>query len=155
MSKVKRYRDIEFWAENGVVYLSNEKMAAGKDYDKLPPEEKVKIFKGLPPKVFIKRAIALGILLLNDPNTPPSEGMRLRRFLEDAQEVFREARKQGAVDDPKADDYKIRHNYLAKPQIVVPGWKPAFMKYTPEEVLLDGKGVDNDTDEQGVIVANN
>lgn len=121
---VKKFLDLEFWAENGIIYLSNEKAAAGKDFSSLSDEEKLKIFKGLPPKVFIRRAIEMGRAFIRYIE----EGgivhdlteKEIYNFLRDAQEVFEEAKRQGAVDDPKVDEYKLKHKVYRKTQIILP-----------------------------------
>lgn len=153
MSAVKSFLGIEFWAENGVVYLSNERAAEGKDYNSLSLEERLKIFKGLPPKVFLKRAIMLGALFLRaraaGVATAVSEP-EIYGFLNDAQEVYRKAVEQGAVDSDEADDYKLRHRIYRKPQIIVPGIttstqeeiktpiKPIQTKEEYKKILLEG-----------------
>jgi len=121
MGEVKKFLDIEFWAENGIVYLSNDKAAAGKDYDSLSDQEKLKIFKGLPPKVFLKRAIMLGAMFLREGVSTSISPKQVHRFLQDAREVYKKAVEQGAVDSEEADEYKIKHKIYRKPQILVPG----------------------------------
>jgi len=137
--KVKRFRGIEFWAENGVIYLCNEKAAEGKDYDKLSLEERAKIFKGLPPKVFYKRAIMAG-LHAERAATTERQLREVYQFLQDAREIFKLANEQGAVDSAEADRYKLEHKVYRKPQIIVPGFND---NPKPEEILLEGRGVDD------------
>jgi len=138
MGKVKKFRDIEFWAENGVIYLSNDKAAAGKDYDSLSLEDKCKIFKGLPPKVFYKRAIMAGLHAERLAVTA-QQLSEIYQFLQDAREVFKLANEQGAIDSVKADNYKIEHKIYRKPQTIIPGFRETLK---PEEILLEGRGVD-------------
>jgi len=124
MGKVKQFVDndtkVEFWAEHGLVYLSNEKYAAGKDFENLPREEKLKIFKGLPPKIFLKQALAVAAFNYRKFSDHPKDLKRVKQFLLDIHEVYNEAIKQGAFDDPKADDWKLRHKNLARKQLVLP-----------------------------------
>jgi hypothetical protein len=142
MSVIKKFRGIEFWAENGVIYLSNEARAAGKDYDSLPVEEQLKIFKGLPPKVFLRRVISAAARLEYES---PKEALKL---LEDGYEVFRTAKKQGAFDDPKADEYKVKHKVFSKPSIIVPdtvinNFANEVRSKTPEQILVEGLSNEN------------
>jgi len=141
MGKVKQFLDIEFWAENGIVYLSCDKAAEGKDYDKMTEEEKLKVLKGLPPSTFIKRAIVLGMAFLRGKEICVVNESRVYQFLQDAREVYREAIKQGAVDSPSVDAYKARHNIFKKPQILVPGINPLEQRIANidyKKMLLEG-----------------
>ncbi len=121
MGNVKKFGDVEFWAEHGVVYLSNDKAAAGKDFDSLDDMEKLKIFKGLPPKVFLKRAIVAGTMFLRAGEQSQFSTKEICQFLQDAREVYRRAVEQGAIDSEQADDYKLKHKVYRKAQILVPG----------------------------------
>jgi len=121
MGKVKKFLDIEFWAENGIVYLSCDKAAEGKDYASMTDDERLRVLKGLPPSTFIKRAIVLGIAFLRGQGVCVASERAVRKFLEDAHSVYQEAKKQGAVDSVKVDEYKLRHKIYKKPQIIVPG----------------------------------
>lgn len=145
MGEVKKFLDIEFWAENGIVYLSNERAAAGKDYDSLSDVEKLKILKGLPPKTFLKRAIVLGAMFLRGGESCQVSEYEIYRFLQDAQEVYRKAVDQGPVDSPVADEEKIRHRVYRKPQILVPGLPSSetidpnkLVNKSPCDILLEG-----------------
>jgi len=124
MGKVKQFQDndtkVEFWAEHGLVYLSNEKYAAGKDFENLPREERLRIFKGLPPKIFLKQALAVAAFNYRKFRDHPKDLRRIKQFLLDIHEVYNEAVNQGAFDDPKADDWKLKHKNLARKQLVLP-----------------------------------
>lgn len=132
MGKTRKYKDIEFFAENGVIYIGNvEKQASITEESSI--EEKNRAFKGLPPKEFIKRAINAGLFEAGLWDNYPSELRKVKQFLQDAQEVFEEAKKQGAIDDPKADAWKQRHTPYRKPQVFFPD-------INSSKVLLDGNG---------------
>lgn len=130
--------DIEFWAEQGVVYLNNEHKGAELGYDTLPDTEKSQVFKGLPPRVFLKRALALYALLSRMGHPQADE------FMATAYAVYRQACDQGAFDDPKADEYKIKHKVNHKPQIWIPGRvkeemiRESILKSDPKTILMTG-----------------
>lgn len=147
MAKVCNYNNIEFWAENGVVYiLDKEKAAAvpsGTKYTDLELEQRNRIFKGLPPKEFLKRAYAMAVLEVNRCEGYPSEESKLRKFIDDFRSVYKQALEQGAIDDPKAIEYKTAHKNSFKKKLVlpvqiVPQHKPSFVNRDPKDILFNG-----------------
>jgi len=149
MGAVKRYKGVEFWAENGIVYLVDTEAAAnvssGQSFKDLPDEERSRIIKGLPPKVFLKRAYAAAVLDSVLAEGYPSEERKVRQFIEDFRSVYKEACEQGAFGDPEVDAYKLKHPQRPI-RIVVPNLTspysiastPTFSKKSSKELLLDG-----------------
>lgn len=95
MSVVKRYKNLEFWAEGGKVYLLRVDRAENLDEDKKADEMAyAKVIKGLEPKEFLKRAILAGSFALRYWDEYKSEAKKVRDFLVDAQEVYKKALEQ-------------------------------------------------------------
>jgi len=90
MSKnVKRFRELEFWAENGYVYVVHLKRAENvdtKDVDQIN-----KCFIGLSPKEFLKRAITVGLYVDKFYDKYASIAKEVKQFLQDAHEVYKKA----------------------------------------------------------------
>ena len=146
MGKVCSYDNIEFWAEGGVVYLVDkdraEKIPAGVRYSDLDVSERNRVCKGLPPKEFLKRAYAAAVIEAKRCEGYPSEEAKVRKFIEDFRAVYRQAVEQGAIDDPKAAEFKIAHKNLNKKRLVLPVGAATqefnFANKTSKEILLDG-----------------
>lgn len=151
MGAVKNYKGTEFWAENGVVYLVDAEAAAevsgGKSFLELSDEQRSKIVQGLPPKIFLKRAYAAAVCDAVLAEGYPSEERKVRQFIDDFRSVYKEACEQGAFDDPKANEYKLRFP-KRKVSIIVPGLSglnTGFKTKSSKELLLHG---DETTDKE-------
>jgi hypothetical protein len=144
MGAVKSYKGIEFWAENGVVYLVDteaaSKIPSGQSLKDLPDDQRAKIIKGLPPKVFLKRAYAAAACDAVLAQGYPSEERKLRQFVDDFRSVYKEACEQGAFDDPKVSEYKLRHP-SRKPRIIVPNETNSLFGKSSKDLLLNGTEV--------------
>lgn len=93
MKKVKRYRNLEFWAEGGYVYMIHIDRAE-RGEEKTDELGVSRVFKGLPPEDFMKRAIAAASFAYRFWNEYPSELKRVKQFLEDVREVYKTAKEQ-------------------------------------------------------------
>lgn len=153
---IGKYGNIEFWAENGICYIKAIDISKIPGIEKLSKlehsdnpnkltgltDEEIKIrnriFKGLPPREFIKRAIAVGVIESARFDGYPRDLAKVHKFLLEAKQVYEEAIKQGAIDDPKADEWKEKHRPFKQPRIVVPGMseRPSWINKNPEEILL-------------------
>lgn len=147
MAKVCSYENVEFWAENGVVYIVDKDKAAqvpaGTKYTDLEISERHRIFKGLPPKEFLKRAYAAAVIEAGRVEGYPSEEAKVRKFIDDFRAVYKQAVEQGAIDDPKASEFKSAHKNLTKKKLILPASAipreaPNFSGKTPREILLNG-----------------
>lgn len=146
MGKVCSYNNIEFWAESGVVYLVDkdkaEQIPAGTKYSDLEISERNRLLKGLPPKEFLKRAYAAAVIEASRCEGYPSEEAKVRKFIDDFRAVYKQAVEQGAIDDPKATEFKIAHRNLNKKRLVLPAnaikQEFNFVNKTSKEILLNG-----------------
>ena len=141
MGTLGRFRDIVFWAENGVVYLEHTKRLEDPEAANLKgPEDIPKVRKGLPPGEFIRRALEAGRHAYIYLERYYSERKEILEFLRKAREVYREAMEQGAFDDPKANEHKLRHRVHRKTIVPVGSqlWLPQKTK-TIESILLEGE----------------
>lgn len=141
MVTIAKFRGIECWAENGVVCLLDTTRAANvASLFDVPREEWSKIYKGIPPKEFIKRAIAAGCLELAKYFEYPQDQRKIRKFLEAAQAVYQEACAQGAIDDPKANVWFSKHpvKKLTLPTSYFADKARQLASRTAGQVLLEG-----------------
>ena len=103
--KVKQFRDLEFWAENGFVYVVHKKKAESinsKDVNEIN-----KCFIGLEPDDFLKRAVIVGTYVYKYWEEYKSVAKEVYQFLNDAREVAKAAKE--TADKP-----------LTKTQIFIP-----------------------------------
>lgn len=131
---VKSFRTIEFWAENGVIYVLH-KGRAEKTGD--TEDNTAEHLRGLPPKEFLRRALAAACLEYNQNLNYPSELKQIKQFIADAKNIYEKAKDQGAYDDPEVDAWKQRHNVYKPARIVVPH-NVNFKKRSTEDIMLDG-----------------
>jgi len=92
---VKKFRDLEFWAEGPYVYIVHCKKA--EKVDSKNAEEINKCFIGLEPEDFLKRATAVGAYVLRYWEDYKFAAKEVKQFLVDAQEVFRKAKEADPV----------------------------------------------------------
>ena len=119
--KAYRYKDLEFYAEGGLVVVINTKELDNPNYDK----KKQTVLR---PGEFIKRAIAARMSV---GDQYPDEAAEARSFLEEAAVVAKQAKAQ------QADFATASH----KPQIIVPSdIAPALG--CPHRVVTKGKPSD-------------
>ena len=138
-----RFEQFEYFAERGMVTLIDTEAAqnssAGEDtYTwRIPPAE------------FIKRALAA---LIQDPKIFPDKVSRLRKLVDEAAVVAKEAKAQGDPTDPSVIEHVVKHQ--KKHSIVMPGELPAIPKLGLPGVnyKLDGYTVAGDTLTKGYKV---
>lgn len=129
-----KYSNVEFWAEGGIVYIFNTKLAETvNSYSKASDETRSKLLKGLPPKEFLKRAIAVGLIESGRLDGYPADLANVRKFVQTAYDVYKQALEQGG-------EANLTTPSKRPAQIVVPEsfTTKQFKKKTAEEILLDG-----------------
>lgn len=107
-SKHFKFRDLEFWAQNGMVTVLDTERAN----ENRPVED---CLFHMSPGEFIKRAIAVRMTV---GDTYPDEQREASRFLEEATVVVKMAKAQGDLSDPNVVEHMIKHE--RKAQILVP-----------------------------------
>ena len=104
-----RYKNIEFWANNGMVSIVDveaaEKGKTGREAERL-----------LRPGEFLKQALGA---YMSVHDRYPSEFREARNMLEQAKEVVKLAKHQGDALDPAVIDHYIKHEQPAR--IFIPG----------------------------------
>jgi hypothetical protein len=136
-----RYKNLEFWAQRGLIIIVDRNRAddSTKHLDEYA--------KQVPPRDFIKRAIAARI---TGKDFYPSEDRLLSRMLEDATAAVKEAIAQGDPLDPAVQAHVARHT--SRGQILMPGEVDAILgpiggakfKFDPKDpavTLRDGETV--------------
>lgn len=108
-SKHYYFMDLEFWAQNGMVTVLDNKRAG----NGLPANDCV---FHMSPGEFIKRAIAVR---MSTDDKYPDERQRASRFMDEAVQVAKLAKAQGDPTDQKVLDHVVKHE--RKTQILVPG----------------------------------
>ena len=142
-SKHYKFRNIEFWAEQGLVTLIDEDKGGD---SRVTADEAI---RRISPVEFLERVVAVRI------GTPDysDELFEVRQFMDRAVEVIKIARAQGDPTDPNVLAHMSRHQ--RRSQILMPGdfssgnLAPLRNKYdeaalassSARQKLLDGKGV--------------
>lgn len=131
---VYKYGDVEFWAENGFVYIINTKLAESvSSYTKATEEERMRLLKGLPPQEFLKRAIAVGLIESGRWNDYPSELKKIKKFLQEARETYKKAMEQAKS---RTENHKKQVKIFLPNEI---NFSPKTIKPDEaEKILLDG-----------------
>ncbi len=108
-SKHYHFRDLEFWACNGIVTVLDERRAGdGRDANDC-------VFH-MSPGEFLKRAIAVR---MSTDDKYPDERRRAGRFMEEAAIVAKQAKAQGDPSDARTRGHVVTHGRSS--QILVPG----------------------------------
>jgi hypothetical protein len=130
--KVRRFRDLEFWAENGYVYVVHIKRAENADPKNV--EQINKCFIGLLPEQFLKRAIAVGAYAYKFWEEYALVANEVKQFLQDAREVFREAKESEEKQPQKVQIFIPGESNGSKNLILPPSEQPKEIKPATSEV---------------------
>jgi hypothetical protein len=98
-SKTYRFRNLEFWAEGGAVWVRDLEVSADSSAHM---DDKCKC---LPPATFMERV--LGVWLAKSQY--PDEAFAIDQYRRRAEEVVKRAMRQGDLTDKSVQDYHVRH----------------------------------------------
>lgn len=126
MKKVFRFRDIEFWAEGGRVFVHN--LTKAED----PSKHVLETVRSIEPTEFMKRALAVYRLHEEDK---PSERWDVRQLMDAAEAVVKEA----LIQANKLGTNKVQVFIPSSgTQLLIPNRKPALKKESYDKILVDG-----------------
>ena len=134
--KVFRFRDIEFWAEGGRVFVQNLSKADD------PTKTVFEVVRSVEPKEFMKRALAIYALHQDDK---PSERFNVRKLVDEAEQVVKNALMQ--ADKLQTNRVQIVMPRSDTPQLIVPTRKYTLKKEKDEKILLDGYTIEENFNE--------
>lgn len=137
-----RFKNMEFWAERGMISLVDTEAAA---------RGEEQYHWRVPPGEFIKRAIGAR---MQEPDNYPDRVRALRQMLDDAKTACKMAKAQGDPTDPSVLDHVIKHRRRTSTLVmphelppmpgVTPKYKVTAKGQTPADTLRDGVQVTPD-----------
>ena len=125
-----RFRDMEFWAEDGLITIVDVRRAEDSD---VPHEDSVRHIR---PGEMVKRAVAVRMFI---GDKYPNRAAEARRLLTDAATAAKLAQRQGIPLTPEAAEEARKRR--RKGRIVVPGMpepRVEFQPGDPLDVMLNG-----------------